>query len=336
VEVGPTLEHSPILGERYGVSAGEHAEWTQGIQLGGEPLGLAAPVPDRCLHCRLQPVAGSGQPLRTQTGSPAKPRGQSSREVVQNSNDVPAVGHGQLGRGRGGGGADVGHQIGEGDVHFVPDGRDRGNPDRCQGPAHCLTVERGQIFTATTASAYDAEVYPRNAVHQPQGLHQLTDCTFTLDPGAHDQNPRARPALAGDGDHIVQCGAVPAGDQRNDRGVLGKGPLASRVEQPVLLEDRLDPLELLLLASHGRRGQHPGDNELEVSLVLVERRPAEHVHLGAVGRRLPGPSRVHPEQTAAHLAAFIAKSEVPVTAGPDLTLHQLSADPERSRGVLLE
>jgi len=47
---------------------------------------------------------------------------------------------------------------------------------------------------------------------------------------------------------------------------------AGEIEETILLQSALDPLQLLLLPTHGGGGDNPGDGELELALFLVERR----------------------------------------------------------------
>ena len=140
----------------------------------------------------------------------------------------------------------------------------------------------------------------------------------------------AGPAPAGHGDDVAERRACRAGHHRERGDVRRQRPLARGVEEAVLLQQRLDPLELLLRLADGGGREHPDDVELELALGLVHPRACEDEHLGAVGRRLGAANDVPFPQAAAHLAGGVAESEVPVAARPRLAADDLAPDPERT------
>src|SRR5271165_5095487 len=64
----------------------------------------------------------------------------------------------QFCRGGRGGGAEVGDEIGDGEVGFMPDSRNDGEAARCNGAGYALGVEGGQVFEGASAACQDDEV----------------------------------------------------------------------------------------------------------------------------------------------------------------------------------
>src|SRR5262249_30985716 len=100
------------------------------------------------------------------------------------------------------------------------------------------------------------------------------------------------------------------------------------VEEPVLLQERLDALELLLRGADRGRGEHAGDDELKLALAAVDGWPPEDEDLGSVGRWFAGALRVQLPHAAPHLARGGAQDEVPVAAWVLLAAGHLAADPD--------
>ena len=64
----------------------------------------------------------------------------------------------ELGGGGGGGGAEVGDEVGDGEVGFVADGGDDGEARGDDGAGHGFAVEGGQVFERAAAAGEDDEV----------------------------------------------------------------------------------------------------------------------------------------------------------------------------------
>ena len=79
------------------------------------------------------------------------------------------------------------------------------------------------------------------------------DGAVALHPRIHHEQPAAGPPAAHDRDDVVQRRSREAGDDGDGDRELGKRPLPRGVEEPVLLEQRPDPLELLLRGADAPR-----------------------------------------------------------------------------------
>ncbi len=63
---------------------------------------------------------------------------------------VDEIGNSQLGGGRRGRGAQVGHEIGDGEIGFVTDAADHGAPAGGNRPRHTLVVEGPKLLERST------------------------------------------------------------------------------------------------------------------------------------------------------------------------------------------
>ena len=113
-------------------------------------------------------------------------------------------------------------------------GRDR--PPRCR--------RRRQILLAIRRPGPGCRDRARRAGSPAAGRAPSPLRLGPLDLGADDQQLQRGPALAGHGDDVAQRRAVEAGDHRDPAGQRRQRPLPRRIEQPVLLQRRPDPLQL--------------------------------------------------------------------------------------------
>ena len=163
----------------------------------------------------------------------------------------------------------------------------------------------------------------------PERAHDRVRGAFALDPGIDHHEAAQRPARPHHGDDVAERGAGDAGDHRDGARKSRQPALPRRVEEAVLVEQRLDPLELPLRGADGGGRQHLRHDELELTLLLVQRRPPEDEDLGPVLRRRARAKRVGPPHRAAHLARPVPQGEVPVAAGIGLALDHLALHPHR-------
>ena len=138
--------------------------------------------------------------------------------------------------------AEIGDEIGDGDVGLVPDGRD--HRDRAGGnrPRHDLLVERPEILERTAAAPDDHHVDVDRCA-RPAGAPARSPPAgaFALHARRRDDQVRVRIAPAQDADDVAQRRAVDRGDDADAAGEgrqralarLGKQPFGRRASSSV-------------------------------------------------------------------------------------------------------
>ena len=141
-----------------GISALERGEWTQRVQPPRGGFDLKTPALDvpnaarrepahciRCIDPRTRDVI-RGQP------------GEQPRNRAQPLAQLRLHGHGRLGRGRRRRSAQIGDEVADRHVDFVPDRRDRRDGAAREGAGDALVVECPEVLTGTTATSDDQHV----------------------------------------------------------------------------------------------------------------------------------------------------------------------------------
>ena len=151
-----------------------------------------------------------------------------------------------LGRGRGSGRAQVGHEVRDGVVGLVPDRGDGRNLGGGERPRHPLFVEGPEVLEAAAAAGDDDHVEALQPVEGPDALDDLGRGLLALHARGVDEDLQVRVAPRDDAHDVLDDRARGRGHDADAAGQLRQRPLAGPVEEALLLEFLLQLLERLL------------------------------------------------------------------------------------------
>ena len=181
-------------------------------------------------------------------------------KCAERRDELLGGGDGEFGRFAGGGGANVGGEVTQGDVDFVADGGDDGDSRGEDGPDDRFFVERPQVLD-TAAAAGDDDTVGRVGQHvdhgdSPGDLHGRPGA---LDERRDDQNVHPAVTPAHDLQEVPNRRARRAGHHGNPRDGLRKRLLVDRIEKPLFPEFFLQLPKRRLQRPHPDRFNPPGD-----------------------------------------------------------------------------
>ncbi len=179
----------------------------------------------RALDGRLEPIAGSGQPLTHEARAAAEATSKAQGKPIDGAPHFALVQHRQFRRVRRGGGTHVGHEVAERDVVLVANCRDGGHLHGGEGAANPLVVEGAQVLARASPSPHDADIGVET-VDEPERPHQFAHRVVALYPCTNDQNSDGGPASLCHRDDVMQCRPLHAGHHRQCRGVPRQRSLA--------------------------------------------------------------------------------------------------------------
>ncbi len=245
------------------------------------------------------------------------------------------VGHQPLGGGGRGGGAHVGGEIRQGDIHLMAHGRHHRQTGVEDGPGQVLVVECPQVFQAAAASGDQHRILggvePRLAVEQRQGRDHRRGCFCALNRHGNQRHVGQWPARCQHRQHIADGGA--AGGAQNQQLAGRKGQGAGVGKYPFAFQLRLQALVGCQQFAQPRRLHGVGD-QLVIATGLEQRDPAAQLDLVAIahgGRYEPRPLA---KQRAAHLGAVIFQREVDMPGRRARHVGKLAFHPHIAQVVL--
>ena len=158
----------------------------------------------------------------------------------------------------GGGGrrgrAQVGHEIGDGDVGLVAHGGNHRHGAGGDGARHGLFVEGPEIFQRAAAAAHDDQVRPPGAAEIFDAAADFFHRALALHQRGEEADVQAREAARENLDHVGDGGAARRGDDADAPRKARQGALALRREESLggqflleLLEGQLQRAESLRL-----------------------------------------------------------------------------------------
>ena len=350
-----------VLGHR--VPPPQRGQGREGLQLSGRRGPERLPAPVRLAgHAPLEAPAsprstaspwgrgggGAPAPGAFQAGSSAPrgaaPRppclegpGEPLREAAQRAQQGRPVLDGRLGGGRGRGRPQVGHQVGDGDVHLVAHAGDDRHGAAADGPGHRLLVEGPQVFDGAAAPPHDDA--PRQ-----RPLAASTSTARAISPAAPSPCTRASP------DHHPGPGRPPAETERMSRRAAPLGEVTTPTrpgsgESGRLRAGSRSPSASSLARSFSNASRHSpsapsastrADRHLVVAPSLVERERPVRLHLHALfgvdGQALG----VTAPQDAVELGAVVLQGEVAVPLTRPRPVAHLARHPEGVDRVLQE
>ncbi|CAK7281344.1 hypothetical protein SGPA1_12137 [Streptomyces misionensis JCM 4497] len=234
-----------------------------------------------------------------------------------------------------GGGAQIGDQIEERGVRFVPDRGHHGRTAPRHRPHQLLVGERQQVLHAAPAAGDDDHVHVLDRVQLPHRLHHLRHRVHPLDGDVAHLEADGGPAVPGVLQHVPLRGGGPAADQADQLGQERQPLLALRREQALGHERLLQLLQAgqQLADAHGpylRRAQR------QLAPRRVPLGLGEHQDPGAladhVGHRVEHlPVAGHADRDVVRRVA--QRQEHDARAGPPRQLRDLPLDPHRAQPV---
>ena len=185
---------------------------------------------------------------------------------------ILAADHG-AGRGRRGGRAVIGHEVGDREVGLVPDGGDYRDRARRNRACHDLFVERPEILDRPASAPDDDDVHTGYARDGLQPARHVGGGAVSLHAGGPDDEVRVRIARVEHGHDVAHGGAIERGDDADLARQEGKRALPCRRKQAFRFEPALQLLEGDLQRTGARRLQ-PVADDLVLALDVVHADPA--------------------------------------------------------------
>ena len=239
----------------------------------------------------------------------------------------------RLGRGGWRGGAQVGGQFRQRDIHFMANGghhRHRRGRDLAR---QLFVVERPQILQRTATAGEQDGIVVAAGDGLTQALAQHRHGFGALHRRGQNIHRQQRETAPDHGQDIAYRGAGWRGDQRQPADEGRKRTLAPGVQQALGGE-----LALELFKSPLQRAfagfLHMADDQLVVAARLVQPDPALHAHQLAIGRVEGQGSAAGAEHGAAHLGAGVLEREVQVAGRGFGQVGDFSFQPHRRHGIV--
>src|SRR6185503_2320458 len=177
------------------------------------------------------------------------------------------------------------------------------------------------------AASHDDDVDARHAADRAQASGNLTGGPFALDARRPDDQMRVR---ISPGEHLDDVADGRAVERRHDAdlaGQRGKRPLATLVEEPLVLKPLLQLIEGKLQRAEALRLEVLTD-QLVFAFWLVHRDEPPGDHREAIGRLELQISQRRPENDGAYLSGGVLQREVEMAGIPDAAVGELAFDPD--------
>ena len=237
----------------------------------------------------------------------------------------------QFRRGRRGGCADIGDEVGDGDIGLVAHGaHHRGLAGR-QSAGYGFFVEAPEVFQRTAATGQDQGVEAL-AVGQLQGADDLGSGLAALHGGRNQRQFDLRCPPFEDADDVADYRASGRGDDADALGMGRQRALAFGGEEAFGGQALLEGLEGQAQGAVAGRLDAVED-QLVVAAAFEQRDLAAYLDRQAVAQGLPYPAGVLAEQRAAHLGLAILQREIQVARGRLGQVGDLALDPDLGEDI---
>jgi len=296
-----------------------------------QPQGVARQPRLRAL--RLQARLQMVEPLRQRLQAALLERAELLFQLAQVALHGGRVGHQQLGRRRGRGRAQVGGEVGDGEVDLVAHRAHHRHRAGGHGARDRLVVEGHQVLQRAAAAGQQQRVVAAAGGGLAQHRHDRRRRLAALHRHRQHLHLHQRPAPRQHAQHVAHRGAGGRGDHAEAAHVAGQGTLARGIEQALGVEPGLQLLELP--AQRALAGRlHVLGHQLELAAWLVQADAGAHQHLHAVGGPEAQPAAPGLEHRAAHLRGAVLQGEVQVPRGRPRDVGQLALHPHQRQRVL--
>ena len=237
----------------------------------------------------------------------------------------------ELGGGRWRGRAEVGDEIGDGEVGFVADGGDHGNLGGGDGAGDALGVKGGQVFKRAPAAGDDDDVDQSLAVgaggvEAGDGGFDFSGGGVALHAGGADEDVEAGVAAAGDLEEVANDGAGGRGDDADGARKCGQRALAQGVEEAFGLEALLELLKGELERAGADRLQGFGD-KLHLAALVVNADAAAGKDVLTVFKAEAEQRSLAAKEDGGKLGVGIFQGEVNMAGGRRAQVGNLALDP---------
>ena len=224
--------------------------------------------------------------------------------------------------------AEVGDEVGNGDVGLVADAGDDRHGNARDGACDHLLVERPEIFDRSAAAREDDDVDASDTANLPQRARHVRRRVRALHPRrAYDQMD-VRVASTEHVDDVADGRAVERGDDADLARQRRQRPLARRVEEPLVLQPFLQLIERELQRAEAVRLEVLA-HELVLALRLVHRDLAARDDSKTVFRLELQISERGAEDDRADLRSTVLQREIQVSGRiPHAAAGQLAFDPD--------
>ena len=237
----------------------------------------------------------------------------------------------ELGGGGRRGRAEVGDEVGDGEVGFVAYGGDDGNLRGGDGAGDALRVEGGQVFKRASAAGDDDDIdqslaFGAGIIEAGDGGFDFGGGGLALHAGSADEDVEAGVAAAGDVEEVADDGAGGRGDDADGARECGQRALARGVEEAFGLEAFLELLkgELERAGANGLQGF--GD-ELHLAALVVDADAAASEDVLAVFRAEAEQRGLAAEEDDGKLGVGVLQGEVNVAGGRGAQVGDFALDP---------
>lgn len=148
-----------------------------------------------------------------------------------------------FGGGGRGGGAEIGDEVGDGDVGFMADGGDDGNGGGVDGAGDDLLVEGPEVFERAAAAGHDDDFGPAGEGKVGQAFDDLFGGSGTLHLGGPELDLEAGEATFDDLEEVADDGSGGRGDDADALGEFGEGAFSGGVEEAFGMEALFELVE---------------------------------------------------------------------------------------------
>ncbi|VWC42463.1 hypothetical protein BLA6860_07099 [Burkholderia lata] len=227
----------------------------------------------------------------------------------------------------------VGREVRDREIGFVPDAADDRQFARRDRARQRLVVERPQILDRAAAATDQQYVDLAARIRGLDGRDELFGGTGALHGRRIDDHRNVRRAAGERGQHVAQRGRLQRRDDADRARVGRQRPLALGREQPLALELRLQPQERLVQAPLPG-APHGLDVELHFAARLVHRDDRAHLDPVAFARRELRVLGAAAEHHAAHLRLLVLDREIPVAARGAREIRHFARNPQQRKRAL--
>ena len=223
--------------------------------------------------------------------------------------------------------AQIGHEIGDREIGFMPDAADHRNRAGSDHPRQPLIIESPEIFDRSATAHQKQDLAFGARPRSQQGADQFGGCLSPLYGRRINDDLDLRRATRKRGQHIAQRCRLQRGHDSQRAHTCRHLAFARGLEQTLGFESRLDLKETLEEVSGASLAQSL-DIELEFAARLVESCLCPSFDPITVGRIECHQLVAAPKHHRSNRRLGILKSEVPVTAGGPCQIGNLAAHPD--------
>ena len=238
----------------------------------------------------------------------------------------------ELGGGGGRGGAQVGDEVGDGEVGLMADGGDDGDLRGDDGAGDAFGVEGGEVFERAAAAGDDDDVdegltVRAGGVEAGEGGFDFGGGGLALDAGGAKEDIEAGVAAADDVEEVADDGAGGRGDDADGAREGGQGALAGGVEEAFGFEALFELLEGELEGA-GADGLQGFGDKLHLAALIVDADAAAHEDVLAVFKAEAQQHGLAAEEDDGKLGVGVLEREVNVAGGRGAQVGDFAFDPD--------